>query len=510
MLPTATPLLRDVSIRRGDPETIYRQLCRQIREKILCGDLEIGTRLPSTRELADEIKVSRTTIREVYEQLIAECYLSSTRGKGTFVIDHPVLNPISLESPSQTSLPTLSRDRSTRLVQLISKRGRQLLSLPLSLTTSEFLPFNPALPDFNLFPFLKWSRILKKTLINRDPAAMFYGDSSGYFPLKQAIAQNLLSSRGLSCDPDQIIVVASSEQAIRRIVYLLLDREDHVWFGEPGLSARRNAFRTLGIKTLTVQVDNQGVVVEQAYKFKQKAKLAYVVPSGHYPIGHVMSLPRRLELLNWASKYNAWILEDDFCCEFNFSGLAPPPIQSMQINQQVIYLGGFSMTLFPSLRLSYLVVPRKLVKAVKSIAQVEQSVSSVLQPTLAEFISGGHFMTHIRKMRKTYRRRQQFLVQFLKHHIGDITTVSGTNGGSNIILNLPAPVKDHVLSEVLGRQGIIAHSLSGYYLQAKNQDEQGNGLVLGFACSSRVELERCARLLVEQVKISIGNSKANI
>ena len=213
-------------------------------------------------------------------------------------------------------------------------------------------------------------------------------------------------------------------------------------------------------------------------------------------------------LLNWASTYNAWILEDDFCCEFNFSGLAPPPIQSMEINQQVIYLGSFSMTLFPSLRLAYLVVPWNLVEAVKNIAQAEQSVSSVLQPALAEFISGGHFMTHVRNMRKTYHRRQQFLVQFLKHHISDITTITGTNGGSNIILNLPATVKDHALSEVLGRQRIIAHPLSDYYQQAKNQNEQGNGLVLGFACTSRVELERCARLLVEQIKIRIDSSKA--
>ncbi|MCZ6724166.1 MAG: GntR family transcriptional regulator, partial [Gammaproteobacteria bacterium] len=211
MLPTATPLLRNVSVRRGDPETIYRQLCRQIREKILCGDLEIGTRLPSTRELADEITVSRTTIREVYQQLIGECYLSSTRGKGTFVIDNPVLKPISLERTSQSSLPLRDGDKSTRVAPLISIRGRELLSTPISFTTSEFLPFNPALPDFNLFPFSKWSRILKKTLINRNRSAMFYGDTSGYFPLKQAIAQNLHDSRGLSCDPEQVIVVASSE-----------------------------------------------------------------------------------------------------------------------------------------------------------------------------------------------------------------------------------------------------------------------------------------------------------
>lgn len=500
MLATATPQLNTVTILRSGTETIYRQLCRQIREKILNGDLAIGTRLPSTRELARELGVSRTTIREVFEQLIAESYLSSFSGKGTFVINHPVLNASTHQRI--TPIPTSKQppNKSIRATPTISKRGRQFMSIPLSGTAPEIVPFNPALPDFNLFPYSKWLRILKKTLINRNHAAMDYGDPSGYEPLKVAIAQNLHHLRGLSCDPDQVIVVASSEQAIRRIVFLLLDREECVWFGEPGLSARRNAFRTTDVKTLTVSVDNQGVVVDEANQFKDKAKLAYVVPSSHYPLGNIMSLPRRLELLNWATSNNAWILEDDFCCEFSYAGQVPPPIQTMDVDQRVIYMGGYGMTLFPSLRLAYLIVPKSLINTAKNMAQVELSVSSLLQPTLTEFISAGHLMTHVRKMRKVYHLREQFLVQFLKHHIGDMTTISGTGGGQSFILNLPLYINDSLLSEALNQKGIVAHSLSSYYLRPKSQNDHRNGLILGFACSSRVELERYATILVHLIK----------
>lgn len=499
MLPAATMKLNRVTIHRGGPETIYRQLCRQIRELILTGELVIGTRLPSTRELAGALTVSRTTIRDVYEQLTAESYLSSSRGKGTFVIDHPVVKALSLERATRSSCRRKRRGHASQ-PPVISGRGRQFLSIPLGQSAPQCLPFNPALPDFDLFPFLKWSRILKKTLVRRDHAAMDYGEASGYAPLKEAIAQNLHHFRGLGCDPDQVIIVGSSEQAIRRMVFLLLDRDECIWFGEPGLHARHNAFRTAGVHTLSVSVDDQGVVVEEACRFKEKAKLAYVVPSSHYPLGKVMSLPRRLEILNWASANNAWILEDDFGCEFSFSGQAPPPIQSMDMDQRVIYMGGYSMTLFPSLRIAYLVVPKTLVNAAEHLARAEQSVSVALQPALAEFVSAGHFMAHIRNMRKTYGRREQFLEQFLHHHLPCETTVTGTGvGGPYLVLNLPARIRDRTLSETLARTGIIAHPLSSYYVHRKPDREYRNGLVLGFGCAPRVDLERGARQLVERI-----------
>ena len=267
------------------------------------------------------------------------------------------------------------------------------------------------------------------------------------------------------------------------------------------MTSRRNAFASAGINSLTVPIDDEGVVVEQAYRLKGQARLAYVLPSRHYPFGKIMSLPRRLELLNWAASKNAWILEDDYCCEFNYMGHAPPPIQTLDHDQRVIYMGGFGMTLFPSLRLAYIVVPRILVKAANSMAQAELSVATVQQPALAEFIAEGHYMSHIRKSRKIYQKREQFLIQFLQKHIGDITTISGTGGGSNFILNLPLHINDATISETLGKSGIIAHPFFEYYLhQNARQKKHLNGLVMGFACASRSDLEQSATTLVNQIR----------
>lgn len=501
MLPSTTVQLSRITICRGEQETIVHQLSRHIREMILSGSLSIDTRIPSTRELANILRVSRSTIRESYEQLIAESYLSSSVGRGTFVIDHPVLRA----TPRESNIDALASEKPKhipfRSSPPLSKSGKQYLNLPSYPTNSESVPFNPALPDFSLFPYSKWTRILKKTLVNPESTAMNYGDAAGYPPLKRAIAEHLRLTRGLSCEPDQVIIVASSEQAIRRIVTLVLNRNDSVWFGEPGMTSRRNAFVSAGVNTLTVPIDEGGVVIEQAYRFEENVKLAYVLPSRHYPFGKMMSLPRRLELLNWAFSKNAWILEDDYGCEFNHTGQAPPPIQTMDNDQRVIYMGGFSMTLFPSLRLAYIVVPHTLVKVANIMAQAELSVSTVQQPALAEFISGGHFMSHIRKMRKIYQNREQFLIQFLQEHIGDITTISGAGGGLNFILNLPSQFNDAILSENLGKSGIIAHPLSDYYLnQNAWQKKRLNGLVMGFACASTSDLEQGATILVKQIK----------
>ena len=510
MLPSTTVQLGSISIRRGEQETIVHQLSRQIREMILSGKLAIGTRIPSTRELGDELRLSRTTVRESYEQLVAESYLSSSVGKGTFVIDHPVLRAppgeqaeLAQASDRPESLSErISTERLSpgRLSPKLSKRGKRYSDNPGYYTSSQMLPFNPALPDFSLFPYSKWTRILKKTLVNPQSTAMNYGDAAGYPPLKSAIAENLRLTRGLNCEPDQVIIVASSEQAIHRIVTLLLNPEDSVWFGEPGMTSRRNAFASEGIETRTVPIDDEGVVVEQAHRLKGNVKLAYVLPSRHYPFGKMMSLPRRLELLNWAASRNAWILEDDYCCEFNYAGQAPPPIQTLDHDQRVIYMGGFSTTLFPSLRIAYIVVPRSLVKVANNMAQAELSVATVQQPALAEFISQGHFMSHIRKMRKTYQKRQQFLVRFLQDNLADQATISGTGGGLNFMLGLPAEINDAKLSDRLAAKGIVAHPIHDYYLhQSARHENRLNGLVMGFACAPEAQLEKAAIILLEQL-----------
>ena len=204
MLPDATVQLSHITIYRGEQETIVHQFCQQIREMILSGDLANGTRFPSTRDLAKELRISRTTVRECYEQLVAESYLSSSTGKGTFVIDHLVLRTAARESSANKLALGKPEKNSCRSSPQLSRRSKQYLNFPNCYTSPESVPFNPALPDFSLFPYSKWTRILKKTLSNPESTAMNYGDAAGYPPLKQAIAENLRLTRGLSCDPEQV------------------------------------------------------------------------------------------------------------------------------------------------------------------------------------------------------------------------------------------------------------------------------------------------------------------
>ena len=486
--------LSTISIDRSLSETIYSQLCRQLRELIIKGSLSAGTRLPPTRTLSAEASISRITVRESYEQLIAEGYLRSVTGKGTFVTDHPRLQEaVSLR---QNDVP--SQDNKIRSAP-ISSRAKDILSIPFSPMAPQHLPFNPALPDLNLIPFFKWNRIVKKTL-HYHHNAMDYSNASGFPPLREVLANSLYLTRGVNCDPDQIIICASSEQAIKRIVFLLLDQSDCVWFGEPGMHSRRHAFRTAGVTTLTVPIDSEGARVDQAYKYGKKAKLAYVFPWLHYPQNITMSLSRRLELLKWASSNNSWILEDGFGSEFNYVGRVPPSIQSLDIEQRVLYMGSFSMTLFPALRLSYIIVPKSLISTAKKIARLEQSVSTVLQPALAQFIAEGHYIAHIRKMRKVYHRRQKFLTSFLQQKLGDTISISGVNGGLNFMLNLPPSISDKKLSKTLSLKNIIAHPLSDYYLEKPTDNKNHSALVLGFACSSRTQLEKSAKILKKEIQ----------
>ena len=482
-----------ITIDRSLSETLYSQLCRQLRELILNGSLSAGTRLPPTRTLSAEASISRITVRESYEQLTAEGYLRSVTGKGTFVTDHPRL----LEAVSVRRNDVSSQSNKIRSAP-ISSRAKNILSIPFSPMAPQHLPFNPALPDLNLIPFFKWNRIVKNTL-HYHHDAMDYSNASGFLPLREVLANSLYLTRGVNCDPDQVIIAASSEQAIKRIVFLLLDQSDCVWFGEPGMHSRRHAFRTAGVNTLTVPIDNEGVRVDQAYKYGKKAKLAYVFPWLHYPLNITMSLSRRLELLKWASSNNGWILEDGFSSEINYVGRVPPSIQSLDIEQRVLYMGSFSMTLFPALRLSYIVVPKSLVGAAKKISRLEQSVSTVLQPALAQFIAEGHYIAHIRKMRKVYHRRQKFLTSFLEHKLSDMVSISGASGGLNIMLNLPHQISDRKISELLSQSNIIAHPIVDYYLTKPTIDDRRNALVLGFACSSRRQLEQSAEILVAKV-----------
>ncbi|MFT5112418.1 MAG: GntR family transcriptional regulator/MocR family aminotransferase [Parasphingorhabdus sp.] len=487
--------LRSIRINKDHQETIFSQLCRGLRELILAAKLPVESRLPSTRMLAAELGVSRISVREAYEQLVAEGFLISIAGRGTFVGNDNGLKRAILAFNNAKSANNQSAEQS--LHRDISSRAKAFLSVSQSNVIPEALPFNPATPDFSEFPWSKWNSTVKKSMLEHKYEAMDYGDPEGFPALRGALAHYLGLARGINCQPEQIVITASSEQTIRRTAFLLLDPKDSVWFGEPGMYTRRNAFCSLGVNTLTVPVDESGVVVSAVYDYGKKAKLAYVLPYRHYPIGITMSLSRRHELLDWATKNDAWILEDDYASEFGLPDHSPPTIQSLDTDQRVIYMGGFSLTLFPALRLSYAVFPKPLADAAIHIARSEMAVSSVLQPALAEFITRDHYITHIRKMRKVYKRREDFLVQYLQQHIGPESSISGIRGGTNIVLNLPPQYSAIEISRKLAQQDIIAHPISSYYLNKPTGQKSRNGLVLGFACASRMKLQKAATVMLD-------------
>ena len=487
--------LGGILIYRDGPATIYTQLCEQLRSIIQDGSLPQGVRMPATRVFAEELGISRTTAREVYDQLGAEGYLSARIGRGTFVSSNAAALQ-SLQKRSQAAKAEPAVIETDALSQCLSTRALDFFNSQLGDISPRPIPFNPSLPDFHMFPFNKWNRIVKRSLRYND-AAMGYGYTAGYQPLREAVAHYLRLSRGVDCQAAQVIITASSEQAIRRIAFLLLDTQACVWCGDPGIYSRRNAFRTAGVETRTVQVDNEGVVVEQAYAFDRHTRLAYVMPWRHYPLGITMSLTRRLELLEWARQYDGWIIEDDFGSEFSFMEKPPPPLQSLDVEKRTIFIGSFGLSLFPALRLTYVVLPSALVEPMQNIDRVERSVSGVLQPALAEFISDGHLTAHIRKMRKVYRQREQFLARYLKNRLGDEISISGRGGGSNFILNLPDDIDESRLSAALEKQGVIAFPMSDYYLEMDRSITPYNALNLGFTSASIESLERSAEILVK-------------
>ena len=497
MAPFSSIDLRSIRIDREKQETIFSQLCRQLRDMVLSGALPLEARLPSTRILATEIGISRITVREAYEQLVAEGFLVSAAGKGTFVSHNPgLLEAISLNRKEDTQNIC---DEKTSSINNISSRAKAFLSVPLAGSAREPLPFNPAIPDLTLFPTAKWNSVVKKSLLNHKYESMDYGDPLGFPELREALAHHLRLSRGIKCDSEQIIITASSEQTIRRAVFMLLDPQDSVWFGEPGIYSRRYAFTSSGAKAITVPVDDQGVVMDSIYQYGRNAKLAYVLPYRHYPLGITMTLARRLEILKWADENNSWILEDDFSSELGLTENSPPPIQSLDTNQRVIYMGGFSLTLFPALRLSYVVYPKALLKSAGTIAKSEMAVSTALQPALADFIANDHYISHIRSMRKAYQRREKFLTDYLTPHLGPGFSISGIGGGTNIVLNLPKKISDVALSKSLANENIIAYSIPSYNLEESTYSSSRNALILGFACSSRKQLEKSADQLIKKL-----------
>lgn len=354
--------------------------------------------------------------------------------------------------------------------------------------------FQPGLPSIDDFPFDVWSRMISKRWRYPSSELACYGSSAGYRPLRDAIASYAQLARGVRCEPEQVIIVAGSQQGLDMVVRVLLDPGDPAWIEDPCYRGACGALVGAGTRLVPVPVDEQGLDVAAGESVCADARVAYVTPSHQYPLGVTMSLARRLALLDWATRSGAWIIEDDYDSEYQYTGRPLAALQGLDKEDRVIYVGTFSKVLFPSLRLGYLIVPGNLVDTFSAAhAHTSYFCPLIEQVVLTDFITEGHFSRHIRRMRRLYEERQAVLVQSAESDLGGLLEVSPARAGMHLIGWLPDTVNDQDVSRRAARGGIDVRPLSFYCIEAKHRP----GLLLGYTGIPEAEIRLGVRRLAD-------------
>jgi GntR family transcriptional regulator / MocR family aminotransferase len=375
------------------------EIYRQIRNAIGDGRLRPGDCLPASRDLAQTLKVSRTTVTVAYDRLAGEGYLTSRIGAGTYVNNQVVRTP---------------REEKVRCSALQPRPVWNSITLSKAFDKKARFDFRTGLPDASLFPHETWRRLVVRALRSQPVAGGVYGESGGYRGLREAIARHIGISRAVQVSPDDITITTGAQQSLDLIARALVSPGDRVAVEDPGYHPPRFLFESLGAEVRGVPVDNEGIVVSE---LPRNTRLVYVTPSHQYPLGVMMSLSRRLALLDWADRNNAAIIEDDYDSEFRFEGRPVEPLHTLDASGRVIYVGSFSKTLLPTLRLGFVATPASCTLAVHKAKYVtDWHTSMVLQVALAQFIDHGAFARHIRKVRRVYTARHELVTQILNRH----------------------------------------------------------------------------------------------
>jgi len=468
-----------ISIDSGAGVGLQQQVYAGIRRAILDGVLTPGTQLPSSRALAGDLNVSRTTTLLAYEQLLAEGYLSARHGSGTFVASElPDALPrrVLVPRPTRTRHPALSR-RGNALVETPGP-ARRLTGPP--------RPFRLGAPALDRFPYRLWSRLVDQRLRSMTMGQLDYGDAAGFGPLRQAIAELVESARGTRCDSDQVFIVAGAQRGLQMLATVLLDHGDRVWLEEPGYNGARSALLAAGARIVPVRVDDQGLDVAAAVKRSPDARLAYVTPSNQFPLGVPMSLPRRLALLKWASAVGAWIVEDDYDGEFRYGTRPFQSLHGLDSDGRVIYLGTFAKSIFPALRLGFVIVPSDLRDKFRDARRAADVHPPVLeQMALTDFIAAGHYARHIRRMRGIYRERLEALSDAAQALCAGVLRLRRVQTGLHAVADLLGVDEDRVCLEARDRD--IEVSPIGMYFTGPPTFK---GLVLGFASTNPDAIRR--------------------
>ena len=448
--------------------TLTHWLYAELRRAILDGRLRPGSRLPATRDFANQYNVSRGTVVTAFEQLQSEGYLVSQVGSGTRV----------------------NQDLPDHLLGIKNKQPQKgKFPGPVSALTyaGPARPFRPYEPATSEFPIEIWARVAGRRLRQASGSLLTGRDVRGYEPLREAVAGYLGSSRGVRCSPDQIVVVSGVQQGLDLLARFLIKPGEAVWMEDPGYFGATTAFRNVGARLIPVPVDEQGLALSAGRRLCNRAKALYVTPAHQFPLGMTMPLNRRLAILAWAREAKAFVIEDDYDSEYRFEGLPVPALQGLDQSGSVILLGSFNKLLFPSLRLGYMVLPPPLVDPFLAYRLgVDLHPSGLDQAILCDFIVEGHLGRHIRRMRELYAERLAVLQDGVRRFLEGLLEVQAIQAGLNTAGFLRNGMTSRQAEAAVSAHGIEAMALSRFALKRTDI----HGLLLGFAAFDRHEIRR--------------------
>ncbi|WP_150274616.1 PLP-dependent aminotransferase family protein [Paenibacillus tepidiphilus] len=474
-----------ITIDKKRETALSRQVYGQILQAIAGGCLKSGDRLPATRLLSKQLLVSRSVVLEAYEQLQAEGYLEMRKGAGTFVA--------ATAAEAGTSSPPVSGDGCT-----VATKAPEFISFD-PLSSAAAYDFRHGVPAWDVFPMDRWQRALNEACRRATPDMLTYGPAEGSFALRDEIARLVRSTRSIPALPEQIVITTGATQALDILSRLCLSKGDQVLVEDPTHHVLREIFSFSGGEIIPVPVDQEGICVRDidrclaAYSQgpERTPKLLYVTPSHQFPIGVTLSFNRRIQLLEWARRSNALIIEDDYDSEYRYVGQKASALAGLDTSGRVVYVGSFSKILFPALRIGYAILPPALVEPFLAVKMItDRMTAAIEQEALADFIRSGQYARHIGRMGKLYATRRACLVEALQREFGDRVHILGDEAGLHLLIELQTAADELALAAEALRYGARIYPASGYYIGSRPEYPT---FILGYA-----------NLSEHQIRLGIG------
>ena len=459
--------MKFINIDRESKVSFSKQLYMHYKELILNGNLKSDDKLPSTRELSRDLNIARNVVLDCYEQLMAEGYVYTKSGSGTYICEGVKFQQIKVRTESHFN-------KSDNNIEKIS--------------------FRTGIPDLDNIPINKWAQVYKKSILNIEVKQMDYQNPFGSYKLRSQLSSYLERVRGVCTSPNNILITNGAAQAFSLLCQLVKDYE-YALVENPLSYGILHTLESNQVTMKPIRVDEYGMVTSELPK--QPPKLIFTTPSHQFPTGVVLPINRRIQMIKYAQKHGTYIVEDDYDSEFRFYG---DPIHSMQYldSEQVIYVGTFSKTLMPALRIGYMVLPNKLLRKIENIKYVADLHSpNFEQIALAKFIEIGLFDRHINKMRRLYLKKRNYLIQCLKKEFGERVTITGAQAGMHFVATFKDVTFDKDFMDKIGEKNIEITTMNKHYISDNSASRIDNALIFGYGNTKTEQMENGIRLLAD-------------